>query len=154
MTNPNIRSFDFDHIRHKFGNKNFDENIKLWQDQGYEYKLFSLPKKYPLNFKIRFIEFLFSSSDCINKIINQDLSKDTKKKSYVHLLTDMQKKPRKINFHKLWEALGKRQFRICGHFGLSAHFWVWKKRTDSNLLCITRRNHTGWLGIWRRWKFQ
>ena len=35
MTKPNIRSYHFDHhMRQKSENKNLDDNIKLWQDQG------------------------------------------------------------------------------------------------------------------------
>ena len=29
MTEPNIRSYHFDHMRQKSGNKNFDDSIKL-----------------------------------------------------------------------------------------------------------------------------
>ena len=29
MAKPNIRSYHFDHMRQKSGNKNFDDNIKL-----------------------------------------------------------------------------------------------------------------------------
>ena len=36
MTKPNIWSYHFDHIRKKSGNKNFDDNFKLWQDQGWQ----------------------------------------------------------------------------------------------------------------------
>ena len=34
MTKQNIRSCHFDHMRQKSGNKNFDDNIKLLQDEG------------------------------------------------------------------------------------------------------------------------
>ena len=36
ITKLNIRSYRFDHMRQKSGNKNFDDNIKLRQDQGWQ----------------------------------------------------------------------------------------------------------------------
>ena len=86
------------------------------------------------------------------KIIHQYLWNDTLKKSNVYYITDINKKNRKNNCRKLYEKhLEGNKIRICGHFWWITHLLVWKNK--DRLECIMWRNHTGLLGIRKRWKF-